>query len=404
MKKPGKGQDTSTTESKAQPSQEGATIQLERLLKQFAYQPIYFSADNEEAEKARALLQDLLKDGWKTCGSDLAQKGSALIEWILLCPPLYQGQPGFEWVREEFFRLLMQRLRFWDLGQRAVRDAKGRLVGVDDQLFWEIIKNVRGKLNRGHPSSVVKDYARSNRVMFFMMFKKTATGKQITEPEAVEMVARYEVRQRVLNGERFLTEVGGLSKREAQRIVSSWGIDQRDGAISFLMTSGKLTPKDAEKKIEAEKMIDDWNRKEKRRRAKEFLETKLGYTDAKAQSVVNQWKFDDETESKDVIIRSLVKEHGCEEVNAQKIVHRWGNTGNLELADPSPISRSLKVVKAQGLWVPIGEGTFSNKEEAQKVMDLLLKQINRKPKKGKNEFSKKEEDELKRLTTKLWKD
>ena len=47
-------------------------------------------------------------------------------------------------------------------------------------------------------------------------------------------------------------------------------------------------------------------------------------------------------------------------------------------------------------------GDIQQQRGCSKVMDLLLKQVHQKPKEGKNEFSKEEERELKRLTTKLW--
>lgn len=399
MKRSGKALSTKPTKSKdatlADQKLKGEAVELEKLLKQFAYQPGYFEQSDKETREVKVRLEDLLKARWGTFDRDVVQKGRALLEWVLLCPPLLAGQPGFEWVQESFIKLLQRRLHYWDVGHKAVRDREGRWVGVDDQLFWGIAKSVRGKLNRGHPKSVAKDYARANRVMNFMMFKSTATGQQITESEAVEMVAQYEVRQRVLDGAHFLGEVATVSKVEARRRVASWGIDQRAGAVSFLRVSCSSTIEDAEK------LIDDWNAKQKRRRAKEFLEKKHGYSAAQAHDLVAQWEID-KSLGKDSAARFLVSRHGYEEVEAAKIVNRWGNTGELD-ADPSPISRSLRVVERQGLWTRLGDGVFSNKEDAQKVMDLLLKQVHRKSEEGKaDEFIEEEERELKRLTTKLW--
>lgn len=399
MKRSGKALNTKPTKNKdatlAQQGLEGEAVELDKLLRQFAYQPGYFMQSDEETGRVKARLENLLKARWATFDRDVVQKGRALLEWILLCPPLLKGQPGFEWVQEAFFGLLMQRLRFWDVGQKAVRDREGQLVGVDNQLFWEITENVRGKLNSGHPSSVVKDYARANLAMIFMMFKNTATGLQITERDAVKMVARYEVLQRVLDGERFLSEVAGLTKEDAQRVVSSWGIGQRIGAVGCLTSVRNCTIE------EAEGLIDVWNSKEKRRRAEKFFEQEHGYSEAKVHDLVTQWKID-EPIGKDAAARFLVRCHGYEEVKAAGIVNRWGNTGELD-ADPSPISRSLRVVEGQGLWTRLGDGGLSNKEDAQKVMDFLLKQVHRKSEEGKtDEFTKEEERELKRLTTKLW--
>lgn len=139
----------------------GEAVELQKLLIQFAYQPGYFILSDEETRRAKADLERSLKARWETVQRDVVQQGRALLEWILLCPPLLKRQPGFEWVQEKFINLLMGRLRFWDMGQKAARDREGRLVGVDNQLFWKIVSDVRGKLNRGHPNSVVKDYARA---------------------------------------------------------------------------------------------------------------------------------------------------------------------------------------------------------------------------------------------------
>lgn len=214
------------------------------------------------------------------------------------------------------------------------------------------------------------------------------------------MVAGWEVLQRVLDGISFLGEVAGSSKGEAQRIVASWGIDQRTGAVGFLQQLRNYTAEDAEK------LIDNWNTKQNIRRAIHFLKKEHRYSEASAQTTATQWKMN-EAQGKNAAIKFLIKEHGYEDLQAEKIVIRWGNTGDLKSVDSSPIYRSLRVVEGQGLWTRLGdEKLFSNKNEAQKVINLLLKHVYRNSEQIKDgetdEFTMKEERELRRLTTRLW--
>lgn len=90
-------------------------------------------------------------------------------------------------------------------------------------------------------------------------------------------------------------------------------------------------------------------------------------------------------------IRILVQQLGYEEEKAVKIVNSWGVTDISGSEDPSPISRSFRAVKEQGLWDLLNVAEHGNEEETQ-VLNLLSKPIL---------LTKEEVSELKRLTTKL---
>jgi hypothetical protein len=374
MERSGKSRGSAPTTIKDATLQQHAlgsdAFELEKLLKQFAYQPIYFIQSGEETGKAKARLKDLLKARWGTCDRDVVQKGRALLEWVLLCPPLLNGQPGFEWVQQSFITMLQRRLHYRrlhyrDVGQKANRDCEGRLEGVDDQLFWEIVEAVRGKLNKGHPQTLVKDYERANLVFNLTMLKDLMTGNPIELSDATMMVARYEVLQRVTDADHFLREVGGVSKNEAKRITGSWGLAQRNGAVGFLTGMRNCTTEDAER------LIDDWNAKRKVKRAKGFLIKKHNFSESQAEDLVVQWKLDRPL-GKVTAIGFLTQNLRYKDSQAETIVSRWGTTGEVENVDRSPIYHSLRRVKAQGHWSQLKDIVHTDKGYEQELSHIVL--------------------------------
>jgi len=126
---------------------------------------------DEDAEPVKALLNNLLKAHRPSEIENQEEWFTFILQLVMLCPPLLENPPGFEWVMRDFKQIFILR--------RAHENY--------NHIFWNAFDNVRGTIRKGRPSNKDQDNYRYMMVGYLVKQKglsKTKAVKKWAEEEA----------------------------------------------------------------------------------------------------------------------------------------------------------------------------------------------------------------------------